>query len=119
MAEDLDMYNPCAPGELIQSEYLHPYAISQKELATKLKVAPETVSRLIKAEIDLSADMALRLSVVLGGSPDSWMNMQKNYALWQARMSFNPGELEKVDCNRLPRIEDDSLRSDPAVQAFV
>ncbi len=106
MAEELRMHNPCSPGKLIQEEYLKPYRISGRELAAKLKVAPSTVSRLLKAEIGLSADMALRLSIVLGGSPGSWLNAQKNYALWQAKQSFDATELERIDFSDLKRLED-------------
>ncbi len=109
MAESLRMYNPCSPGEIILEEYLKPYNISGRELAAKLKVAPSTVSRLLKSEIGLSADMALRVSVVLGGSPGSWMNMQKNYALWQAEQSFDASELERIDFSVLERIEDEEI----------
>ena len=110
MTEDLKrMHNPCSPGEIILEEYLKPYSISGRELAAKLKVSPSTVSRLLKAEIGLSADMALRLNAVLGGSPGSWMNMQKNYALWQAEQSFDPSELERIDFSLLEQIEDDGM----------
>lgn len=109
MSEELKMYNPCSLGEIILEEYLKPYSISGRDLAAKLKVAPSTVSRLLKAEIGLSADMALRLSVVLGGSPESWMNMQKNYALWQAEQSFDPSELESINFSVLTRVEEDDL----------
>ena len=106
MAEELRMHNPCSPGELIQEEYLKPYRISGRELAAKLRVAPSTVSRLLKAEIGLSADMALRLSIVLGGSPGSWMNAQKNYALWQAEQSFDAEGLERIDFSVWERSDD-------------
>lgn len=106
MSEELRMFNPPSPGEVIQETYLKPYQISGRELASKLKVAPSTVSRLLKAEIGLSADMALRLNAVLGGSPGSWMNMQKSYALWQAEQSFDATELERIDFGSMTRIED-------------
>ena len=112
MTEELKMFNPASPGEVIQETYLKPYQISGRELAAKLKVAPSTVSRLLRAEIGLSADMALRLSIVLGGSPGSWMNMQKNYALWQAEQSFDDSELERIDFSLLTRIEDEDIGLD-------
>ena len=105
MAEELRMHNPCSPGGLIQEEYLKPYGISGRELAVRLRVAPSTVSRLLKAEIGLSADMALRLSIVLGGSPGSWLNAQKNYSLWQAEQSFDATKLERIDFSVLERLE--------------
>lgn len=112
MAEKIKMHNPCSPGEIIMEDYLKPYKISGRELAAKLKVSPSTVSRLLKAEIGLSADMALRISTVLGGSPGSWMNMQKNYALWQAEQSFDAGGLERIDFSLLTRIEDEDVDLD-------
>ena len=112
MAEQLKMHNPCSPGEIILEEYLKPYKISGRELANKLKVAPSTVSRLLKAEIGLSAEMALRLNAVLGGSPGSWMNMQKSYALWQAEQSFDASELERIDFSLLKRVEDEDISFD-------
>ena len=112
MEETLKMYDPPSPGEIIQRVYLKPYNISGRELATKLKVSPSTVSRLLKAEIGLSADMALRISAVLGRSPGSWMNMQKIYALWQAEQSFDASELERIDFSLLKRIEDKDIDLD-------
>lgn len=109
LSEQLKLHNPCSPGEIIQEVYLKPYNISARELAVKLKVAPSTVSRLLKGEIGLSADMALRISAVLGRSPGSWMNMQKNYALWQAEQSFAVDEFERIDFNVLTRIEEEDV----------
>ena len=109
MTEELRMYNPCSPGEVLLVDYLKPYGISARELATRMKVAPSTVSRLLKAEIRLTADMALRLSAVLGGSPGSWLNMQKNYDLWQAEQSFDDSGLERIEFSLLPRVSEESL----------
>jgi addiction module HigA family antidote len=40
--------------------------------------------------------MALRLSKTLGRSPESWLAMQGNYDLWQARRKFNLDEVEEL-----------------------
>jgi len=112
MTEELRMHDPLAPGEIIQEVYLKPYNISGRELAERLKVSPSTVSRLLKKEIGLSADMALRVSVVLGRSPESWMNMQQDYALWQAEQAFDANEFEPVDFTLLTRIEDKDIDLD-------
>jgi len=39
----------------------------------------------VNEEVDVTSEMALRLSKVLGGTAESWMRMQINYDLWQAR----------------------------------
>jgi addiction module HigA family antidote len=40
--------------------------------------------------------MALRLSVALGRSPESWLAMQDAYDLWNARQHVNLEEVGKV-----------------------
>ncbi|MBU1344412.1 MAG: HigA family addiction module antidote protein [Proteobacteria bacterium] len=69
--------------------YLEPNDISSNELARKLKVSPGLISRLINGKTDVSPAMALKLSVVLGRSPESWLLMQDNYDLWKARKEID------------------------------
>ncbi len=45
---------------------------------------------------NLYAYMALRLSKALGRSPESWLTMQHNFDLWQARHSTNLSEVQKI-----------------------
>jgi len=44
----------------------------------------------------VSPEMALRLSKALGRSPESWLAMQDNYDLWQARKSSNLSQVRKI-----------------------
>jgi len=45
----------------------------------------------------ISAEMALRLSKALGRSPESWLAMQDNRDLWQARQTVNLDTVERID----------------------
>ena len=40
--------------------------------------------------------MALRLSKALGRSPESWLAMQHNHDLWQAKQHVKLGKVGKV-----------------------
>jgi plasmid maintenance system antidote protein VapI len=40
--------------------------------------------------------MALRLSFVLGRTPESWLAMQDAYDLWKARENLDLGNLEPL-----------------------
>ncbi len=84
-AELMTMHNPPHPGEFIVETYLEPNGISGRELAEKLGVAPSTLSRVLKGSSRVSPEMALRFSVALGRSPESWLAMQDAYDLWVAR----------------------------------
>lgn len=92
----MSMYDPPHPGEFIREVYLEPLGISYRTVATKLKVAPSSFNRLIKGQSSISSEMALRLSKTLGRSPESWLIMQNNYNLWQARQTINLDEVEEL-----------------------
>ena len=92
----MNMYNPPHPGEFIREVYLEPLGISYRTVAAKLKVAPSTFNRLIKGQSNISSEMALRLSKTLGRTPESWLIMQNNYNLWQARQTINLDEVEDL-----------------------
>jgi addiction module HigA family antidote len=85
----MNMHAPPHPGEFIADVFLTPNDISIRMLAASLGVAPSTVARLIKGLNAVSPEMALRLSVVLGRSPESWLRLQHNYDLWKARQQVD------------------------------
>jgi len=79
------MYNPPHPGEFIKEAYLEPLGVSPRSVALRLGVAPSTFSRLLNGQCGVSPEMALRLSKCLGRTPESWLTLQHNHDLWQAR----------------------------------
>ncbi len=81
----MKMYNPPHPGVFIEEVYMEPFGLSSRYLASKLDISPSTFSRIIKKQSGISPEMALRLAKALGRSPESWLAMQSNYDLWQAR----------------------------------
>jgi addiction module HigA family antidote len=90
------MYNPLHPGEFIQSVYLKPNNLSCRDVAAKLGVAASTLHRVLNGTSGISADMALRLSKSIGRSPESWLAMQDNYDLSQAKQTANLRDEVKV-----------------------
>ena len=92
----MSMHNPPHPGEFIREVYLEPLNVSFRIVAKKLKVSPLTFHRLIKGQSNISSEMALRLSKTLGRTPESWLAMQDNYNLWQAKQRVNLDEVEKL-----------------------
>ena len=92
----MTMHNPPHPGEFIESTYMEPFGVSCRNLASHLGVAASTLSRVLKAKSGVSPEMALRLSKVLGRSPESWLSMQDNYELWQARNTVNLSKVQPM-----------------------
>lgn len=93
----MPMHNPPHPGEFIREVYLEPNGITGRQLAAKLGVAPSTLNRVLQGNSGVSPEMALRLSKALGRSPESWLTMQDNHDLWQARQTVNLDGVERVD----------------------
>jgi addiction module HigA family antidote len=52
-------------------------------------VTESTLSRILKGQSGITPEMSLRLSKALGRSPDTWLTMQSNYDLWQAKKRVN------------------------------
>jgi len=90
------MHNPPHPGEFITAVYLEPNGLSGRELALKLDVSASTLSRVLKGASGISPEMALRLSKALGRSPESWLALQRNHDLWQARQRVDLGKVGKI-----------------------
>ncbi len=84
------MYNPPHPGEVLQDTVLAEGRITVSEFAKKLGVSRVALSRVVNARAAVSADMALRLAAALGGSAESWLQMQAAYDLWQAAKRRRP-----------------------------
>lgn len=95
----MTMHNPPHPGAFIREVYLEPFGITGRQLATKLGVSPSTLNRVLNGNSGISSEMALRLAKALGRTPESWLAMQDNYNLWQARQSVNLDAVEKVEFN--------------------
>ena len=83
------MHNPPHPGEVVRKLCIEPLDLTVTEAAQGLGVSRKTLSALLNGRFGISPEMAIRLSKAFGGSAESWLTQQAQYALWQA--------LQKVD----------------------
>ncbi len=90
------MHNPPHSGEFIAEVYLEPNNLSGRELAAKLDIAASTRNRILNGTSGLRPEMALRLSKALGRSPETWLALQYNHGLWQAKQYVKLGKVSKV-----------------------
>ncbi len=93
----MPMHNPPHPGEFIREVYLEPNNITGRQLAAKLGVSASTLNRVLQGTSGISPEMALRLSKALGRSPESWLAMQDNHDLWQARQTVDLDAVKRID----------------------
>jgi len=90
------MHKPPHPGEFIVEMFLEPHGVAGRELASKLGVSASTLNRILTRKSGVSPEMALRLSKSLGRSPESWLTLQRDYDLWQARRNVDLSKVERL-----------------------
>ena len=73
------------PGEILLEEFLDPLSITPYKLAKSIGVQQIQISRLIKGELGVSADMAARFGKFFGNSAEFWMNLNRNHELRKIR----------------------------------
>ena len=81
----MPMANPCHPGEIVKYECLEPLGLTVTEAANGLGVSRQALSNVINGRAGVSVDMAIRFSKAFGSTPETWLEMQMIYDLWQAR----------------------------------
>ena len=76
---------PAHPGRILKNLYLTPLGISNTKLAEAIGVSRKAISYIVNERKSVTPEMALRLSRAFPNtSPEFWLNLQKNYDLWQA-----------------------------------
>ena len=79
---------PTHPGAVLREDVLPELGITQATLASHLGVSRLTVSELLHEKRALTAEMAVRVSTVVGGSAESWLRMQEVLDIWMVEMKF-------------------------------
>lgn len=83
----MKMANHPRPGDIIQ-ESLDELNVSLREFARAMEIAPSTASRLLTGKAALTPEMAIKLSVVIGSSPQMWLNLQNAWSLAEAEKQW-------------------------------
>ena len=83
------------PGDSIK-KILSERKWTQKELSNRIDVTEKHLSKLIKAEVPLTPDMAEKLSLALGNSPRFWINREAGYR--ERLKSVEEKELLESEC---------------------
>jgi len=79
---------PTHPGAILREDVLPELDITQAAFANHLGVSRLTVSEILHEKRGISAEMAVRLSKVIGGTPESWLHMQEAVDLWEVEQRF-------------------------------
>src|SRR5579862_6758574 len=91
---------PSHPGEMLQEEFLKPLALTQRELARRLRISYPRLNELIHGRRGMTPDTALRLERLLGVEAQFWLNLQLVWDLYHARHSAQTKKIQQIE--RLP-----------------
>ena len=87
---------PTHPGEMLLQEFLLPLGMTQRDLATAMRVPYQRVNEVVRRRRGVTPSTALRLSKFLGTSPDFWISLQLRWDLYHAQRA----EAEQIDSIR-------------------
>jgi len=90
------MYNPPHPGEVLRELCLEPLGLSVTEAAKALGIARKTLSAIVNGRAGISPEMAIRLGKAFDTSPESWLNQQVQYDLWEAEQRSGNLHVKKL-----------------------
>lgn len=90
------MHNPPHPGEIIRELCVKPLGLSVTEVAKALGISRKAFSELLNGHTGISPEMAVRLSIAFGTTPESWLTQQMQYDLWKLKYSHKKIKVEQL-----------------------
>ncbi|MEL7067119.1 MAG: HigA family addiction module antitoxin [Cyanobacteria bacterium J06634_6] len=96
----MQMHKLPTPSEILLEGYLKPWEIDPAEFASRMGVILADINDLLAGHSAVTADLALRLSITLGTTPEIWLGLQQQYDLWQAQQNFTD-DLQPYDRSRM------------------
>ncbi len=92
----MTMKNPPHPGETVRYDCLEPLGLTVTQGAKVLGVTRQALNNLVNGKSGISPEMAIRLSKAFGSSPETWLKMQLDYDLAQARQREDTIQVKRV-----------------------
>jgi len=79
------MKSPPHPGLSVRHDCLEPLNLSVTDGAKALGVTRQALNNLVNGKSGISPEMAIRLDKAFGGGAETWLGLQLDYDLAQAR----------------------------------
>jgi len=76
---------PTHPGEMLFEEFLQPLGLTQKEFAVHVGWTYTRLNEIVHGKRGISADSALTLGEAFKIEPEFWLNLQRDWDLWNAQ----------------------------------
>ena len=93
----MPMKTPVHPGRVVKHDCLEPGGLSVTHAAKVLRVTRQALNNIVNGKAGISPEMAIRLEKAFGSTADTWLRMQANYDLAQARKHEARIKVERYD----------------------
>ncbi|RJR46067.1 MAG: addiction module antidote protein, HigA family [Deltaproteobacteria bacterium] len=91
----MKMKNPVHPGLLVK-DCLDDLGLTVAEAAAALHITRQQMHNIIAGRSSVTPEMALRFEKAFGSTADTWLRMQMNYDLAQARQRASDIVIERL-----------------------
>jgi antitoxin HigA-1 len=91
---------PTHPGLILKDDVLPALHLSVSEAARQLRIARQTLHRILAGTHSITPLMAIRLGKFCGNGASLWLRLQQTYDLWQVEKDFHD-EIQKIPEHRL------------------
>jgi addiction module HigA family antidote len=79
---------PVHPGTILRDEFMAGYALTAYGVAKALHIPRSRIERIVRGELGISGDTAVRLGRLFNTSAQFWMNLQATYEVMKARQAI-------------------------------
>ena len=92
---------PTHPGEILREDIFPALNMTQADVANALGVSRRSVSQILNEHRPITADMAIRLARFLGGTADTWLNLQRELDVWLLEQD----EMKVIEYSRISQVK--------------
>ena len=89
--------HPVHPGEILREDVFPALGISKPALAEALGVSRQTLHQIMTCRRAVTPEMAVRLEAVVGSTAETWIALQAEHDLWEARKRVDVRPLRKLN----------------------
>ena len=85
---------PSSPGEILREHYLNPRKVTVSDFARAAGISRKHMSDVVNGNARIEASLAHKIAVVLGTTPQFWLNLQNAVDVYDAQQALKGWEPE-------------------------
>ncbi len=93
----MSMHNPPHPGETVRELCINATGLTVTDAAKVLGVSRQALNNLVNKHASVTPEMAVRLEKAFGSNAETWLRLQMNYDIWQARKNASKIKVERYE----------------------